>query len=273
MKRLILVNLLLLFSLIPSACRAGPIVSIALEIVAQISASTEAISKIPASVATSVVTVNALLASPPGAADQSFFGSAMSSAQVNVSGNSHAHAQGSVMWHVKLQVNQPDLDSILIQYTTNDTASVNSEAKAKAFGEGESSILIESGSLITKQARVNCASVAFTSCAKSDARESVAVFTIEDPALGSIIDLFGTVLSVASADSVSLSNASAEASANMLFTITAIAPIPEPATVIMCALALLGWFLLYGYRMWRAGSRRVCLRAPASISEITPLVL
>jgi hypothetical protein len=264
MKRLILIGLLLPLSLIPAACRAGPIVITSLEITAQISASAEAISQIPASAATAVATINVLLAPSPEATDQSFFGSAMSSAQVNVSGNSHARAQSFAVWHIQLRVDQPDLDSILIQYIINDTASTNTEKEAEAFGEGESSILdIESGSLIMKQAQVSCASVAFTSCSRSDTRESMAVFTIEDPALGSIIDLFGTVLSAASADSFSLSNASAEASANMLFTIEAITPIPEPASVIMCASALLGWFLLYGYREQRAGSRRVCLRASA----------
>src|SRR3954463_4037021 len=101
---------------------------------------------------------------------------------VNVSGNSHARAQSFALWHIKLQVNQSGLDSILIQYTMDDAASSNSETKAEAFGESESSIFdIESGSLITKQAQVSCTSVAFTSCARSDARESVAVFTIEDP--------------------------------------------------------------------------------------------
>src|SRR4051812_21469084 len=102
MKRLILVSLLLLLSLIPSPCRAGPIVSnaleiIALELIAQISASAEAISQIPASAATSVVTINVLLSSLPEATDHSLFGSAMSSSQVNVSGNSHARAQGFAM--------------------------------------------------------------------------------------------------------------------------------------------------------------------------------
>jgi hypothetical protein len=175
-KKLILVGLLLPLSLIPAACRAGPIVSIALEVIAQISASAEAISQIPASAATSVVTINALLTSLPEATDQSFFDSAMSSVRVSVSGNSHARAQGTVTWHIKLRVDQPGLDSILIKYTMNDAASANNDRNAKAFGRGGSSILdIESGSLITEQARVSGASVAFTGRAKSDTRESVSV--------------------------------------------------------------------------------------------------
>jgi hypothetical protein len=140
-KKLILVGLLLSLSLIPTACRAGPIVSIALEVIAQISASAEAISQIPASAAISVVTINALLTSLPEATNQSFFGSVMSSVQVSVSGNSHARAQGIVTWHIKLRVDQPGLDSILIQYTMNNAASVNSERSTEAFGRSESSIL------------------------------------------------------------------------------------------------------------------------------------